>query len=79
VVREILLRGDARALQWLRRFLSTRDISNLVRSYAGAGCNERERRRLRRVLRLGHDDIPAGDSAEPDAWPFAIGGSASSG
>jgi len=71
VVREILLRGDDRAFQWLRRFLSTRDISNLVRSYAGAGCSERERQRLRRVLRLGHDDIPDGDSDQPDARAFA--------
>jgi hypothetical protein len=65
IVREILLRGDDRAVQWLRGFFSAREISNLVRSYAGAGCDERERQKLRRVLRLGQNDIPrAGTGVE---------------
>jgi len=63
IVREILLRGDHRAVQWLHGFLPARDMSNLVRAYAGAGCTERERQKLRRVLRLSLHDIPRGSDA----------------
>lgn len=59
VVREIFLRGDARALHWLRSVLSARTTRELVRSYRGAGCDERGRQRLREVLHLTTDDIPS--------------------
>ena len=58
IVREILLRGGERALQWLRSMLASRAIRELVRSYRGAGCDDPERQKLRRVLRLTIADIP---------------------
>jgi hypothetical protein len=58
IAREILLRGDARAVRWLRAALSAREIRDLIRSRQGAGCSEVERQKLRRVLRLGAQDIP---------------------
>jgi hypothetical protein len=62
IVREILLSRDARAVQWLRAQLSPRDIRDLVQSYRGAGCSDRDRQQLRRALRLTMEDIPpAGD------------------
>ena len=58
VVREIFLSGDARAVQWLRGQLAPRDIRDLVQSYRGAGCSDRDRQQLRRALRLTMEDIP---------------------
>ena len=49
IVRAILVRGDDQAAHWLR---------DLVQQYRGAGCNEPERRKLRRELRLTVSDIP---------------------
>ena len=60
IVREILLRGDGRAVKWLRTLLSPREVRELVQRYAGAGCNEPERQKLRSVLGLTINDIPAG-------------------
>ena len=58
VVREILVRGDEEANRWLRGVLSRDQVRELVRKYAGAGCNEPERERLRKELRLGPEAIP---------------------
>jgi hypothetical protein len=58
IVREILLSGDARAVQWLRTQLSPRDIRDVVQSYRGAGCSDPERQQLRRALRLTMEDVP---------------------
>jgi hypothetical protein len=60
IVREILLRGDGRAVSWLRTMLSAREVRELVRQYAGAGCNEPERQKLRSTLGLTTNDIPVG-------------------
>jgi len=60
IVREILLQGDGRAVKWLRRLLSLREIRELVQRYGGAGCNEPERHKLRNVLGLTINDIPVG-------------------
>jgi hypothetical protein len=68
VVREILLRGDSRAVQWLRRVLSVRTIRDLVRSYRGSGCDEPERRKLREVLRLTTSDIPSSGVVATGSW-----------
>ncbi len=65
VVREILLRGSERALGWLRGLLAPRDINDLVRLYAGAGCTDRERKKLRRLLRLTTRDIPPQEIEPP--------------
>ena len=56
IVREILLRGDARAIRWLRGALAARQIRDLVRWRGAAGCSEVERQKLRRVLRLDFQD-----------------------
>lgn len=58
VVREILVRGDEAANRWLRGVLSRDQVRELVRRYAGAGCNEPEREKLRKELRLGPEAIP---------------------
>ena len=58
IVRESLVRGDRRAVQWLRSVLPHREIRELVRRNRGTGCNETERQRLRMTLRLGPKDIP---------------------
>jgi hypothetical protein len=58
VVREILVRGNDEARTWLRLMLRRRDIRDLVRTYAAAGCSEPERVQLRRDLRLSRRDIP---------------------
>jgi hypothetical protein len=74
IVREILLRGDDRAVQWLRGFFPARDMRNLVRSYAGAGCSEGERQKLRRALRLSLHDVPRGsDALKPRASAVFLG------
>jgi hypothetical protein len=65
IVREILLRGDHRSLGWLRSLVSARRLRDLVRSYRGAGCDERERQQLRRSLRLTTSDIPVADGGGP--------------
>jgi hypothetical protein len=65
IVREVLLRGDDRAVSWLRGFLFPREIRELVRRHRGAGCNELERRKLRAALHLTADDIPARADLEP--------------
>jgi hypothetical protein len=59
IVREVLLRGDDRAVSWLRGLLFPRELRGLVRRYQGAGCSEIERRKLRATLHLTVDDIPA--------------------
>ena len=58
VVREILVRGDARARQWLRSLLGEAEVRDLVRRYKGAGCNEPARTKLRKTLRLTVEDLP---------------------
>ena len=58
IVRESLVRGDRRAVQWVRSVLPHREIRELVRRNRGTGCNEIERQRLRKTLRLGPKDIP---------------------
>jgi hypothetical protein len=59
IVREVLLRGDERAVSWLRGLLFPRELRELIRRYRGAGCNEVERQKLRTALHLTADDIPA--------------------
>lgn len=59
IVRAILVRGDAQAARWLRGVLPETKVRELVRHYRGAGCNEPERRRLRKELRLTLNDIPS--------------------
>ena len=58
IVRESLVRGDRSAVQWLRSVLPHREIRELVRRNRGTGCNETERQRLRKTLRLSPKDIP---------------------
>jgi hypothetical protein len=58
IVRAILVRGDDQAAHWLGSILRRNEVRALVRQYRGAGCNEPERRRLRRELRLTVSDIP---------------------
>jgi hypothetical protein len=58
IVREILVRGDARARRWLNRMLEPSELRELVRGYRGAGCNEPERVKLRKSLGLSVKDIP---------------------
>jgi hypothetical protein len=57
IVREILLRGDDRSVNWLRRLLFPRELRDLIRRYQGAGCNEIERQKLRVALHLTVADI----------------------
>jgi len=59
IVRAILVRGDDQAARWLRRVLSRAKVRDLVQQYRGAGCNEPERQRLRKELRLTVNDIPS--------------------
>jgi hypothetical protein len=58
IVRAILVRGDDQAAHWLGKILTRSEVRALVRQYRGAGCNEPERRKLRRELRLTVSDIP---------------------
>jgi hypothetical protein len=58
IVREVLLRGDDRAVSWLRGLLFPRELRDLIRRYRGAGCNEIERQKLRTALHLTVDDVP---------------------
>jgi hypothetical protein len=58
VVREILVRGDDDARRWLEQVLARKQLRELVRDFAGAGCSELERARLRKALRLTVQDIP---------------------
>lgn len=59
IVREIVVRGDGRAMKWLAKMLSAREVRELVQRYAGAGCAEPERQKLRSALGLTINDIPA--------------------
>lgn len=59
IVREVLVRGDDRAVSWLRGLLYPRELRDLIRRHRGAGCDEIERRKLRAALHLTLDDIPA--------------------
>lgn len=58
IIREILVRGDNGARRWLRRVLPRREVREIVRQYAGAGCSEPDRARLRRALALTTVDLP---------------------
>jgi hypothetical protein len=58
VVREILVRGDDAAQRWLQRVLPRKQVRDLLRAFAGAGCTEPERVRLRKAFRLTVRDIP---------------------
>lgn len=58
IVREIVLKGDHEAQAWLGGLLRPAQVRELVRSYRGAGCNEPDRARLRKILRLSRSDIP---------------------
>jgi hypothetical protein len=71
IVREVLLRGDDRAVRWLRGLLFPRQLRELIRRFRGAGCTDSERQKLRAALYLTVRDIPA--RAEPGA---ARGGAA---
>jgi len=59
VVREILLRGGDRTVRWLRSVLPAQKLRQLIQRFAGAGCTEVERQKLRRALHLSAKDIPA--------------------
>ena len=56
--REILLRGNDRAVRWLRSVLPAPKLRQLIQHFAGAGCSEPERQKLRRALHLAVKDIP---------------------
>jgi hypothetical protein len=72
IVREVLLRGDDRAVSWLRDLLFPREIRDLIGRHRGAGCDEIERRKLRAVLHLTVDDIPArADLASKSRTPLS--------
>jgi hypothetical protein len=58
IVREILVRGDSEAKKWLRGVLDREQVRQLVKRHRGAGCNEPQRAKLRRELRLSVRDIP---------------------
>jgi hypothetical protein len=58
IVRAILVKGDAQAARWLRKALRPTEVRELVQRYRGAGCNEPERQKLRKQLRLTVNDIP---------------------
>jgi hypothetical protein len=58
IVRAILVKGDAQATRWLRKALRPTEVRELVQRYHGAGCNEPERQKLRKQLRLTVNDIP---------------------
>jgi len=58
VVREILLRGGDAAVRWLRSILPAQKLRRLIQHFAGAGCSEVERQKLRRALHLTAKDIP---------------------
>jgi hypothetical protein len=67
VVREILLRGDDRAVRWLRGILPAAKLRQLIQHFAGAGCSEPERQNLRHALHLTVKDVPvAAAEAAPD-------------
>jgi hypothetical protein len=55
----ILTRGNEAARAWLWQVLSVEEVRELVRHYAGAGCAEPDRVRLREQLGLTTADIPA--------------------
>jgi hypothetical protein len=65
VVREILLRGGDRTVHWLRSVLPAQKLRQLIQRFAGAGCNELQRQKLRRALHLSVKDIPV--AATPHA------------
>jgi hypothetical protein len=58
IAREIMVRGDAAAVRWLRSVLPLGEIRELVRRNRGTGCSEPERKKLRKKLRLTAADIP---------------------
>jgi hypothetical protein len=58
IVTEILVRGDGAAKRWLRGVLRREQVRHLVRRFRGAGCNEPQRAKLRRELRLSVRDVP---------------------
>ena len=58
IVRASLVSGDRSAVRWLRSMLRPDEIRELVRRNRGTGCNESERQRLRKTLRLTSSDIP---------------------
>jgi hypothetical protein len=58
IVRAILVRGDDEAARWLGKMLRRAEICELVQRYGGAGCNQPERQKLRKKLRLTLADIP---------------------
>lgn len=58
VVREILVRGDRDAQRWLKLILPEPQVRALVKRFAGTGCSEPERERLRALLGLSLRDIP---------------------
>jgi hypothetical protein len=58
IVRASLVRGDRSAVRWLRSVLRPGEIRELVRRNRGTGCNESERQKLRKALRLSSTDIP---------------------
>ena len=66
VVREIVLRGDDRAVRWLRSILPAHKLRRLIQHFAGAGCGELERQKLRRALHLSVKDIPVAAAAAAD-------------
>jgi hypothetical protein len=70
IVREVLVRGNEDAKQWLSRVLPRSDVRKLVREYAGTGCSEGERARLRKQLRLTIKDIPRRPHL-PELWDDA--------
>jgi hypothetical protein len=58
VVKEIVIKGDDEAKRWLRGNLRRDQVRELLRTYAGTGCNEADRRKLRKAYRISTVDIP---------------------
>lgn len=67
IVKEVLTRGDENAKAWLSTVASRSAVRELVREYAGTGCSESERERLRQELRLTVEDIPRRPH-RPELW-----------
>jgi hypothetical protein len=55
---EVVLRGDDEARRWLAQRLSPMELRDLIRQFAGTGCNEPDRAKLRQEFKLTEEEIP---------------------
>lgn len=58
IVVEILTRGDAAAEHWLWSHCTRESVGSLLRTFAGAGCDDEARGVLRRKLGLSESELP---------------------